>query len=438
MTHCTKTAIGSLLGAATLALAVASPSAAAFDAPQALSPEGFTSSFPEVALASDGTATVAWTQYENPLPVGGPIPYMVGTARVAGDGTAEPPVVLGDGGVSDVVVDGDGTATTLWGDCSDTFPVECVSRYIRVDAAGSAGPVGTIGTAGGAFRAHAADADSLGRILVAWTRLEGEAGNRTESVDVAWISADGVPGEPFTVTRTDKQLSDLVLSFDAKDRAVLAWKAWRDDGESWPSVHAAVIRPDGAAGPDRIVIGSEKRQQLEQLALSGNRLVTRRVRKKGLELRESLLISEIRGDGTATKPTRIAAPPGLRFFWAPQIETAADGRSLVAWNAEAIGAAAIDRDGSVSKPVAISGREGRRVRGVDLAMESDGKAVAAWKRGTGRIELARFNRRGRPKPAELGVKRPTALQRPIVALDDEGRVTLVWEEGGRVLQARDG
>lgn len=405
--------------------------AATFDEPHALSPgSGFRSDFPVVALAPDGAANVAWSQYVDP-PVSGDA--SIGSAFVDSTGAADPAVDFGDGFQPATVVDEDGTTTLAWIERNEDDSERFV-RFVRIDTNGNAGSVETAAQSSGFVVDLRAVIDSEGRVTLTWTDTKGEPGKAdTERVMAVRLSSSGSAGTPFQVSKSKKSLSSFVISTDPKDRVVVAWTALNtDDAANRPSVRAVVVPPDEGPRPASTVIPSEGGQSLDNLALSGRRLLAYRMKKKSGDTKRALLLASLKKSGTASSVAKIAKDrddPGANS----QIETNADGTSVVAFDsADAIKSITVKSNGNVATPKTIAKGS---VRGVDLAMGGNGKAVACWKVGDDEIALARFNRHGKPGASEPGVERPTAVARPIVAVDYQGRITLVWEEDGQVFIA---
>lgn len=436
----TRTFVASLSAACALLVVGGQPAmAATFAEPQALSPDsGFRSEFPVVAIAPDGAANVAWRQYVDPPPPDSHDDSTIGSVFVDSSGAADPAVDFGDGFSPATVVDADGTTTLAWIERNEDDSERFV-RFVRIDSNGNAGPIETATQSTGFLIDLRAAIDSEGRVTLAWTDTKGQPGeDHIERIMAARLSSSGVAGTPFQVSKSKKSLGSFVVSVDTKDRVVLAWTAWNTDDTSFRiSVRAAVVPSDGGSQPASTVIPSEKGEEFYSLGLSGRRLLAyhSKEKKRSGETKRSLLLASLKKSAEPSTVSKIAKDRDNPAFNA-QIETNPDGTSVIVFDSfdNSIKSIAVNGNGKASKPTTIA--KGA-VRGVDLAMGGNGKAVACWKVVRETIALAQFNRHGKPGKSELGVERPTVVARPIVAIDGGGRITLVWEEDGQIFLANE-
>lgn len=200
---------------------------------------------PALAVAPDGTATVAWTVY-------GLTDSALRVARVEPDGTVGPAQAFPGAGAYprnvDLAVDPEGRVTAVW--ASSPFQAPGQIQMSRIDADGTLGPAQTLGTADDQAQPRVA-VDRSGRAVVVYRgppvgKNYGVRSYRTRAVQVG---ADGAPGAPIDISRID--VRDPELAIDGQGRAIIAWSTGDFSSKRFFRVQSRTLLPDGSLGPLR-------------------------------------------------------------------------------------------------------------------------------------------------------------------------------------------
>ncbi len=192
---------------------------------------------PALAVAPDGTATVAWTAY-------GLTGSDLRMARVEPDGTVGPAQAFPGAGANsrnvDLAVDPEGRVTAVW----ESSPGEI--QMSRIGADGTPGPAQTLGTADDQAQPRVA-VDRTGRAVVVYRgppvgKHYGERSYRTRAVQVG---ADGAAEAPIDISRIDVWSSELAI--DGQGRAIIAWSTGDFSSKRFFRVQSRTLFSDGSS-----------------------------------------------------------------------------------------------------------------------------------------------------------------------------------------------
>jgi len=213
---------------------------------------------PQVAIASDGTATVVWKRFDGSN-------FIVQERRIAPDGTREASVhtlseAHQDAVEPQVAVAPDGTATVVWSryDGSDS-----IVQAARVDPAGMTQTIaGELSAAGASAIEPQLAVAPDGAATVVWVRSDGA----NSIVQARRISATGtVPGAPFDLSAAGQSAAQPRIAVDQAGMATAVWE--RFDGTGF-AVQARRIDPTGAPAGTALSLSASGRDAVEpQLAI---------------------------------------------------------------------------------------------------------------------------------------------------------------------------
>ncbi len=205
---------------------------------------------PALAIAPDGTATVAWTAYR----LNG-FPYLR-VARVEPDGTVGHAQAFPGAGANsqdvDLAVDPEGRVTAVWESCRCRAGSPAQIQMARIGADGTLGPAQTVGRADdtAAYQPRVA-VDRSGRAVVVYlVDLGPQFGKSRARTRAVQVGVDGTPEAPIDISRIDARDSELAI--DGQGRAVIAWSNGDFSSKRFPfRVQARTLLPDGSLGPLR-------------------------------------------------------------------------------------------------------------------------------------------------------------------------------------------
>ena len=440
-----------LLLAALLALALAAalllaPGAQAglrFPPPQTLSPEG---TQPTVDVDSQDRATVAWSRLDRPND--GIQSVRLGADGILGEvntlAQATEDFFLGP----QVAVDPQGAATVVWerdayGSDSDCFVppsvLTCV-QAVHVDAQGDPGEVQTLSSFSTPDRtlppprvARATGRTSrsirTGRATVVWF-APGPTGN----IHSVRLASDGTPG----VIQTLGEGLQPQLAVDSSDRVTVVW---RTGGDPLRRVQAVRLGADGI--PGRIRTLSKHAAFDPQVAVDPKGRATviwrRLADKKPNQRVEAVRLGR---DG---KPGKVMTVSGGAFD--PQVVVDHRGRATVVWvrakhkKGTTVRVQSV-RLGAHGTPGAVRTLSKDFAGSPHVAVDSRGRATVVWAwgrrggSGTERIQARRLPRRGPPEGVRTLSEPALNASDPHVAVDSQGRPTVVWATGGPIQSTR--
>lgn len=260
-----------------------------------LSGPGYNALGQQLAIGPEGRVTVVWY-----VPSQGDVE----SARLEADGTPEETQTLveaDEAGFPDVAVDSEGKATVVW-------PGAEGMRAVQIDASGSPGPIRTVPSTGKADGIPQVVVDGKGRATIAWWRGSGAYDVRSVRLDpegvpgtpqtltppeqnayeprlavdskgnvtVVWqdfqdhvhsvrLDESGAPGPVYTLSEEALVAGEPQVAIGPDDRAVVVW-----DHQGPPyapeegcleiqfdppsdAVRAAFLGPEGQPGPVRVV-----------------------------------------------------------------------------------------------------------------------------------------------------------------------------------------
>jgi hypothetical protein len=390
----------------------------------------------DVAVAADGTATVAWSARD-----GGA--FAVFTRRIAPDGTPGTTVRLSDPAQDAldprVAVAPDGTATVAWVR-SDGTSLLVQARRIAPDGTPEAGTKNLSQTGRDASAPQLAVAAD-GTATVAWQRFDGfnylvqerrldPAGNRIppESVnELSAAAADAV--EPQVVTGPGGAATVVWSRYTSTGAAV---EAQRIEASGAPAAATAVLSPTdrNAVQPRIATAGDGSAAVVWTVTESGHTMVQGlRLNSAGNPLSPPLLLSAPGGD--AVEPDLAVGPDGAATAVWERFDGAAfviQGRRLLA-------------DGSLAAPLDLSAA-GADAAEPAVAVSPAGTATVLWSRSDGSrflVQRRDLGAAGSLVATETLSAAGRSASAPAVAWGSDGTLAATWRRfdgRGDVVQAK--
>ncbi len=206
---------------------------------QTLSDVTYFAQEPQVAVDSQDRATVVWTGGDGSN-------TRIQAVRIGAGGVPAERQALSEAGqdafAPNLAIDSQDRPTVAWG---IDIAGETTVQAVRVGADETPEQVHTVsGPLGRAPEPHVA-VDSQDRAWVLWSRQEGAPEEFRWSVQAARIDADGAPGAVLTLSGPNA--SDPAIAVDSHDRA---WVTWRDETAPGQGILRALrIAADGTPSP---------------------------------------------------------------------------------------------------------------------------------------------------------------------------------------------
>jgi hypothetical protein len=424
--------------ALTLALAPGAQAGLRFPPPQTLSPADQDGSDAKVAVDPQGRATVVWMGLFADT-------TRVQAVRVGADGTPGPVQTLSGANAQNpqVAVDPQGRATVVWQQwVGDSTRMQAV----RIGADGAPGPVHTLtepthlGTP--LFRmAQRVVVDSQGRSTVVWLDLAGGVGDA--SIRSIRLGADGSPGpvqilsdsaaarQPGAPLDYDVH-SRPEVGVDRRDRVTVVW-----EGEVRSHIRVQSLRLGADGTPGAVKTLSRGDQDIEpQLAVDPKGRGT--VIWRGA----ALTLAAVRvGPSGAPGAVRTLAKRSLQKHVAvgprgPTVVWIFPNRKKGTYRVQSV---RLDANG---RPGAVRTLSKSRADSPQVAVDSRGRATVVWAwgrrggSGTERIQARRLPRQGPPEGVRTLSEPGLNAGDPQVAVDSQGRPTVVWSTGGPIQSTR--
>lgn len=394
------TAAAVAVTAAAIAAVTAAAAIAGYADPETISDPARSSGYPAIAIAGDGTATVAWTG-------GGVYASRAEARRVEPDGSLGPILELSQTGAEppvDLDVSSAGSATVVW--------AREGIELARISPEGDPGPVVRVASGSeGRERirpkvAVAAD----GTAILVWKRFRSP-GSQAEA---ALVSPGGDVGAIVRLGGGDG-ISAPDIAIDDRGTATVVWRRYRERSKRRVVVGARI---DSAGDLDRLgrISGPSGRNASQRLAVSPSGEATVVWRHYGG--RPSVQSAQISSAGKVSRPlllTMGSRKSPYPYFTDPAIAYGPTGGAHAAWvrndNGDAptarLWSAPLDRRGRARRPLPIS-EPGRRASAAQIAVDSAGVATLP---GTA-SRTAMRGRRSRPDRATAWHRRPSGSASP--------------------------
>jgi hypothetical protein len=395
---------------------------------------------PSVDVDSSGNATVVWRRYRN-----GKLIYESSVRRTGGRWSTPTPFI---GGLKDaygleIVVDPVGNETAIWGrHVGHSWVVQSAGR----PAGGSWSAPVTLSKPGAGSALLAVD--SKGEVTAIWL-LEREEGWRSV-VQSATRPPGGTWSAPVNLSPERKAARSPQVALDPQGGATAVWEeefsgaiesATRPAGGSWSTpvtLSTAGVRADGpqvavdSQGNATAVWAGRASSDGRRIEIQSRRIQTA-TRPAG---------------GTWSAPVSISTA-GHRLVQDPQIAVDPQGEATAIWQRSngselVVQGATRPPGGSWSAPVEITGGHGQGGQHLQLVVDSWGDATAIWEgyesdQGTTfAIQGAKRHPGGAwSRPVDIS-RRTKGLGEPQIALDPQGRSTVIWvigAKGGTVIQS---
>ena len=327
-----------------------------------------------------------------------------------------------------VAIDSDGRATVAWYGFDEDGVARIRIARIRHDNA--VGPVRTISTS----RADAAyptlDVDRDGRVTVAWYSSTQTGIVRVEAVR---IKADGTVGKVRTLSARGEIAFFPQVIVSPRGLATIVWQTEAPTNR----IQARRMREDGTLGPV-LTLDSHPRFTVKdpRLGIDGRGRVTVAWTRFDGERdqfgsRNATVRTTRLSPNGRPEPARRISPRTQNASY-PQVAVDRDGRALVVWNADHIYSRSIEEDLTLGARRKISLGDG--VDPPSIAMDPLGRTWAAWFRNNGSaVDVVRLSERGtvdqRHRFPPAGFATPEG---PAVAVNGQGAATVLWAafEGG--------
>jgi hypothetical protein len=392
---------------------------------------------PLVSVDSAGNATAVWRRYS-----GGKLIYESAVRQA--DGRWSTPSRF-FGGLEDayglqIAVDPLGNETAIWGRrVGRSWVVQTATRSVG----GSWSAPVTLSAAGAGSALVAAGPE--GHVTAVWL-LEREEGRRSV-VQSATRSAGGSWSTPVTLSPPRKAARFPQIALDPQGGATAVWEeeysgaiqsATRPPGGIWSApvtLSAAGVR---AAWP-QVAVDSQGNATAvwAGAVISGGRIQSHRIQTATRP-----------AGGSWSVPVSISKP-GHRHVQDPQIAVDPQGEATAIWQRSngsdlVVQGATRPAGGGWSAPVEITAGYGQGGQHLQLVVDSWGNATAIWE-GYDSNQGTTFAIQGAKRPPGGAWSRPTDISRrtkslgePQIAVDPQGRSTVIWvigAEGGAVIQS---
>jgi hypothetical protein len=406
-----------------------------FPPPQTLSPQG---TDPTVAVDSQDRATVAWRRLESIQSV------RLGADSTPGEVSAFPQATVGP----QVALDPSGAATVVWerDGCVPASVLTCV-QAVHVDAQGDPGEVQTLShfdtpqrdpDFGGPGDGPDVAVESQGRATVVWRHVDFASGSTVQAMRL------GAGGEPGAVrTLSGPGAGDPKVAIDSQDRATVVWPRLIGQEEINRRIEAVRLGADGTPGPVKTLI-KRRDNDSPQVAVDrrGRATVVWAQRFRPRKIQAVRL--DAGGSPGAVKTLS-------KGSFSPQVAVDPRGRATVVWQRRRLTKRAlvsrvqsirIGPDGSRGAVQTLSTRGVSRAGEAQVAVDRRGRATVVWAYsqrpdlGTPRIQARRLPRRGALEAIRTLSEPGENAFSPQIAVDSEGRPTVVWYTGDAVQSTR--
>jgi hypothetical protein len=413
------------------------PTAGAADPPAAadISAAGETASGPRVAVAPDGSATVAWSARE-----GGK--FGVWERRIGTGGTA-PPVLLSDPARDaldpQLALAADGTATVAWIGSDGTSTVVQARRI---------SPTGTVGATTATLSAGGRDAAAPkvaigpdGSATIVWKRFNGS----DYLVEERRLMADAslVPGSgPNVLSAPGGSAVEADVATAEDGSSLVAWSRFNGTASI---VEARSLNPAGSPGASTLQLSAETDNAIEpRVAIAPDRTATVVWTRSGgagwmLERQRLSPAGALAGGAQA-----LSAPGGDAVE--PQLAVAADGELTATWDrfdgssfvAQARRVDPLGNPGPVLG-LSVSGRDAAEPQ---LSVAADGTSTVLWSQYDATesvIERRDVAGDETLSPLEALSAAGGRASAPAVAWGSDGTLGMTWRRfagAGDVIQAR--
>jgi IPT/TIG domain len=400
--------------ACTVLAAFAAPAGAAAGWSEAVKlNEPLAANLPQVAVDAQGDAVATW------LRSNGSTDVVEAALRPAG-GSWQAPVVVADAGgfgIPYVAVDSEGDAVAVW---ERDNGAGGVVEAATLPVGGSWQAPVVVSAAGHRGSQPRVAVDAQGDAVVVW---DGGSGFPTE-VEAASRPAGGSWQAPVVISTADSTWARVAI--DSQGDAVAVWE--RSAGNN-NSVTEAASRPAGGFWQAPVVI-SPGYGENPGVAIDSQGDAVAVWATANLEVLEAGL----RPAGGSWQAPAVVSDAG-GFANTPDVAIGARGEAIAVWendkgNHDVIEAATLPVGGSWQAPFVL-GAGGGFARLPQVAVDSQGDAVAVWEDGTGVVvEAASRPAGGYWQPPIVLSRTGVAAYEPQVALGAQGDAVAVWESTG--------
>jgi hypothetical protein len=410
-----------------LALLAASPAQAKVTyAPQNLSAAGENGALPQVAVDPQGRATVIWNRFDGQS-------TRVQSRGLGAEGTpagsiqtlsGEVPQPLGfrDEHAADVAVDPQGRATVVWQRFDGSSSAGCCWKIEsrRLGADGTLEAIRILSAEGQNALTPRVATDSEGRATIVWRRYDG-ANYRVQS---RRLGADGSPEAIQTLSEAGQEAGVAQVAIDSQGRATVVWAAGaasndevqsrRLGADGSPEAIQTLSPPGGNGFLPQIAVDPQGRATVVWIFRAGNPF---------------WIQSRRLGADGAPGPVRTLAQGG----WDPQIAVDPKGRATAVWQPPGypwpVESRRFRADGSLAGPAKTVRSGGPYPGSPQVAVDSQGRATVVWVGYVGTLQRTVQSRRlgadGTPGGVQA-VSQPGNAAEPQIAIDPKGRATVVW------------
>jgi hypothetical protein len=382
---------------------------------------------PQVAVDPQTRATVVWRGLFGS-------DWRIQARRLGADGAPEADVqtlsaVDQDAFDPQVAVDPQGRATVVWRRQDDSGNWRIQSVRLGADGA-PVGQVWTLSDSGEDALSPQTAVDSQGLATVAWQRFDG-SNWRIQATRLRL--SDGAPGVVWKFLSEEGQDAERPqVAVDSQGRATLVWQ--RSDGSN-SRIQMTRLGPGGElTGLLQTLSTAGQSARFAQVAIdSEDRATMVWARSDGGEFQEVQAV-RLGADGAPGAVQTLSAP-GLALD--PQVAIDPEDRATVVWarsDGENLRVQAI-RLGADGSPGAVGtlSAAGRSAHDPQIAVDSQGRTTLAWgydQPGSRIVQAIRLGPGGtsgevRNVPEGGGSSSPLT-GRPHVAVDPQGRPTVVW------------
>lgn len=366
---------------------------------QRLSAAGTDALEPAVAIAADGTATVAWTRSKSELKEGTTkTNFVVESRRLGPDGALGPTLELSQVGqdASDprVALAPDGTASIVWKRFDGFHPL-IKERRVSADGELEATPSRTLSASGQDAVEPRLAVHADGSATVVWSRFDGSNG----IVQARRIGADGEPEATTTdLSAAGRSAIEPDLVAAAGGAADVVWV--RNNGSDWIVQHLR-LGADGTAGAVHD-LSATTRSAAEPRIEGAPGAVATVVwdRSNGTDF---VVQARRIGAGGAPEAATRELSGTARTAAEPQLAIAPDGTGTVVWSRFdgsnwIVQSRSLKADGSPAASATNLSLAGRDAGSPQIALGAGGMPLTVWRRFDGATDVVQAAPLTAPRP----------------------------------------
>lgn len=371
MRHASPTRCALILGAI-LALVLPATSRAADQV--RISDSG---SRPVLAVAPDGTALVAWAEYDDATHCGD-VRYVRFSPNGAMEPEAGPPGAGPCANRPDAVANPDGSFTLVWiadGGGDPQRGRRGNAEISRIAADGTAGNAELLGPSDKAVRpVIAGGPDGASVVVYRGPQVQGDP-ERSFRARAVQISPEGSPGPGVDVSRTEAGYLDVAV--DDRGQARIGWSTGLHPARRFQNVQARTLLPDGGLTKLRTLSAPREGGEDVTVEAAGSRAIVTWLGRKGVRACELGGNGEVLRDAVTLSLRRLGSKD-------PSAALTPSGRATVVWSKEINSKSRVFRSGLSARGQVLAPKTIlKNGRAPALTTTGSGDVLLGWAKGWG-------------------------------------------------------